>query len=202
MLGASSALIHTLLDGRDLSEDVCNVSMLMSHNLRTGAESEYITVKRFPCKHLCISVRICLWILKATAAVAAKLVALLADLAFNLQTLTYFFFPQYRFLQSKLKAADNRLALLSYSSWAPQMWSVTSWGPKLIRACSRRLHSKSSRLLLHQRLSGMAVKHNSQVVEIHREAKFTALKSALQACPELLPDRDKIFFFLEGSSFT
>lgn len=92
MLGASSALIRTLLDGRDSSEDVCNVSMLMSHNLRTGAESEYITVKRFPCKHLCISVRICLWILKATAAVAAKLVALLADLAFNLQTLTYFFF--------------------------------------------------------------------------------------------------------------
>lgn len=92
MLRASSALIHTSLDGRDSSEDVCNASMLMSHNLRTGAESEYITVKRFPCKHLCISVRICLWILKATAAVAAKLVALLADLAFNLQTLTYFFF--------------------------------------------------------------------------------------------------------------
>lgn len=138
--------------------------MLMSHNLRTGAESEYITVKRFPCKHLCISLRICLWILKATAAVAAKLVALLADLAFNLQTLTYlflFFFPQCRFLQSKLKAADNRLVLLSYSSWASQMWSVTSWGPKLIRARSRRLHSKSSRLLLCQKLSGMAVKHNS-----------------------------------------
>lgn len=43
----------------------------------------------------------------------------------------HFFSQQCRLQHSKFKAADNRLAFLSYPFWAPKMWPVTSWGAKL-----------------------------------------------------------------------
>lgn len=64
----------------------------MVYSLHTGAESEYVRVKRFSCKHFCISGRLCL--LRNTTAAGTQLVASLSDLYFNLQTLTsiYSFF--------------------------------------------------------------------------------------------------------------
>lgn len=67
-------------------------NMLMVYSLNTSAESEYAAVERFSWKHLCISRRIWLCILKNTTAVAVPLMATLSDL-FNLQTHTFYFFP-------------------------------------------------------------------------------------------------------------
>lgn len=62
---------------------------------------------------------------------SAQLVALLSDLFFYLQSLTFSPPHQYRLQHSTFKAADNRVAFLGYPSQATQLWPVTSWGTKL-----------------------------------------------------------------------
>lgn len=123
------------------------VSMFMVYSLHTGAESEYIRVKRFSCKHLCISGRLCLCILKNTTAAAAWLVALLSDLSCNLQTLT-FFFPSstdsstanLRLLTTDLLFLVTLLGPLRCGLWPPGAQSY-------VRACSTRLHVPEQQVL-------------------------------------------------------
>lgn len=102
----------------------------MVYSSHSGAQSEHVSEKIFLQMSLLFRKTLPLSFENHNSW-SAQLVALLSDLSFNLQTLTFSPPHQYRLQHSKFKAADNRLAFLGCPSQASQMWPVTSWATKL-----------------------------------------------------------------------